>query len=263
MSFSFAGRAVRVVAAALAVMAATAAEAQVPPKLTFCVGVDNHPMSEASGPSGVEVDLARAVAARLGRPAGFEWIDPHRDFAEKSVLEGRCDVALGAIVEMGAMPGAQPVNGVTLTAPYYSAGYMLIRRPGAPAVRTLEALRGTRIALEGESLVTYTLRQQGHQVYVLRDYEAVVEAVADGRADYGYLWGPLAASLTYARRDVVLEQQFRPAEQWTFAMAVRAADSELRQALNGTVREMVDGAAVARIFTQYHIPYSVPAPPRR
>ncbi|MBW3629909.1 MAG: transporter substrate-binding domain-containing protein [Gemmatimonadetes bacterium] len=246
-------------AAAALLSAVAAAQAQTSEELIFCAGVDNLPMSEAAGPSGFEVDLARALAERLGRTARFEWLDPHHDFTEKAVLDGRCDAALGAIVEPGGMAGAQPITGVTLTEPYYSAGYLLIHRPGVRPVRTLEALRGTRIALEGESLVTYTLRQQGHQVYVLRDYQGVVDAVADGRAEYGYLWGPLSASLTHNRSDVVLAEGFRPAELWSFAMAVRGSETELRQALDRAIREMVEGGSLDAIFSRYRVPYVAPA----
>jgi polar amino acid transport system substrate-binding protein len=246
-------------AAAALLVAAAAAEAQTPDALTFCMWVDNPPMSDASGPSGFEVDLARALAKQLGREARFEWLDPHNDLTEKAVLDSRCDAALGAIVEMGAMAGAQPVTGVTLTEPYYRAGYQLIRRPGARPVGTLEELRGTRIALEGESLVTYTLRQQGHKVHVLRDYQAVIDALADGRAEYGYLWGPLAASLTRERSDVVVEKDFQPTELWNFAIAVREADTELRQALNRGIRELVAGGSLTGIFAKYHVPYVAPA----
>lgn len=245
-------------AAAALLLSAAAADAQTSNTLTFCAGIDNLPMSEAAGPSGFEVDLASALADRLGKTARFEWLDPHNDFTEKAVQDGRCDAALGAIVEPGGMAGAQPVTGVTLTEPYYRAGYLLIRRPGARAVRTLEELRGTRIALEGESLVTYTLRQQGHQVYVLRDFEAVVDAVADGRAEYGYLWGPLAASLTRERDDVVLAEGFQPPELWSFAMAVRERDGEVRQAINRGIREMVQGGELAAIFSKYRVPYLPP-----
>ena len=250
----------RIGAVAAALLAAATTQAQLPGALTFCVGVDNLPMSEASGPSGVEVELARALAKQLGREARFEWLDPHRDFAEKAVLDGRCDAALGAIVEPGGMAGAQPVTGVTLTEPYYSAGYLLIRRSGARPVGTLEGLRGTRIALEGESLVTYTLRQQGHAVHVLREYGDVVSALADGRAEYGYLWGPLAAWLLRERSDVVVEKDFQPTELWSFAMAVREADTELRQALNRGIREMVQGGSLTGIFAKYQVPYFAPAP---
>jgi polar amino acid transport system substrate-binding protein len=246
--------------AAALLIAAADLEAQTRDSLTFCVGVDNLPMSAATGtgPTGFEVDLARALAERLGKRARFEWLDPHHDFTEKAVVDGRCDAALGAILEPGGMAGAQPVTGVTLTEPYYRAGYLLIRRPEAPPVSSLDGLRGKRIALEGESLVTYTLRQQGHQVYVLRDYASVVDAVADGRAEYGYLWGPLAASLTRQRSDVVLAEEFQPPQLWSFATAVLQESSPLRQALDGAIRELTAEGVVAEIFAQYGVPYLPP-----
>jgi polar amino acid transport system substrate-binding protein len=252
-------RTLRLGAAAVALLvAAAAAEAQAPRALTFCVGLDNLPLAEVMPPSGIEVEFARALAGRLGAEARFEWIDPLEDIVEQAVLEGRCDAALGAIVEPGAMAGARPVTGVTLTEPYYDAGYLLIRGPDARPARALEELREIRIAVEGESLVTYTLRQQGHKVHVLRDYQGVIDAVAEGRAEYGYLWGPLAAWVTRDRSDVVLAKEFQPPELWSFAMAVRQDDPPLRRALNGSIRELVANGAVAEIFAKYGVPYLPP-----
>ncbi len=244
---------------AAALFAAATAQAQAPKPLTFCAGFDNLPMSERGTPAGFEIEFAEALATRLGREARFEWIDPVDDLVEKAVLEGRCDAALGAIVEPGDLVGARPVTGVTLTEPYYSAGYLLIRRADARPVRSLEELRGTRIALEGESIVTYTLRQQGQPVHVLRSYDGVVRALADGRAEYGYLWGPVAAWLLRERSEVVVEKDFQPTQLWSFAMAVREADTELRQALNRGIREMVEGGSLTGIFSKYHVPYYAPA----
>lgn len=249
-------------AVAAALLAAATAQAQAPGALTFCLGVDNLPMSDDVGPPalpGFEVELAEALAKRLGKKARFEWIDLHSELVEKVVLEGRCDAALGAVVEPGDLVGARPVTGVTLTEPYYSAGYLLIRGAGARPVRSLEELRETRIALEGESIVTYTLRQQGQPVHVLRSYDGVVKALADGRAEYGYLWGPLAAWLLHQRSDVVVEKEFRPTHLWSFTMAVREADTELRQALNRGIREMVESGSLTGIFSRYHVPYFAPA----
>lgn len=246
------------IAGTLLFFAGSLAEAQRTGTMTFCAGVNNFPMSESIGSTGFELDLARAIAQRFGKEVEFEWLDPHHDLTEKAVLDGRCDAALGAIVEPGGMAGAQPVTGVTLTEPYYSAGYLLIHTPGVPSVASLESLRETRIALEGESLVTYTLRQEGHEVYVLRDYQAVVDAVADGRAEYGYLWGPLAASLTRERSDVALAEDFQSPQRWSFAMAVQQKDSSLRQALNGAIRELTAEGVIAKIFSEYGVPYLPP-----
>ena len=251
-------RTLRIGAVAAALLTAATAQAQAPKPLTFCAGFDNLPMSERGTPAGFEIELAEALAERLGREARFEWIDPVDDLVEKVVLEGRCDAALGAIVEPGDMVGARPVTGVTLTEPYYSAGYLLIRGANARPVRSLEELRETRIALEGESLVTYTLRQQGQAVHVLRNFDGVVKALADGRAEYGYLWGPLATWLLRERSDVVVEKDFQPTELWNFALAVREADTGLRQGLNGAIRDLIGSGVLEGIFSRYGVRYIPP-----
>ncbi|MFN2431690.1 MAG: hypothetical protein ABR599_02520 [Gemmatimonadota bacterium] len=91
------------------------------------------------------------------------------------------------------MAGNGVAPGIVLTAPYYEAGYALIRRRDAPPIRSLEELGdGSRIAVESHSVATFTLRQRGYGVHVLPDADAVIRAVVERREEYGYLWGPLA-----------------------------------------------------------------------
>ncbi len=232
-----------------------AAAARAPAKaLTFCAGADNLPMSQEGAPAGVEVELARALAARLGMESRFVWLDAHADSFEQAVLAGRCDAALGAVVEPGGMPGARPLAGVALTAPFYGVAYQLVRRADAAPVRRLAELGETRVAVEGESIVTYTLRQRGRPVHVLRTADAVIAALADGRARYGYLWGPVAAWLLRDRRDVVVDTAFVAADRWNFAMAMRERDYELRQALNDAGQQLTSDGTLDRILAAYRIP---------
>lgn len=252
-------RTVRIGAVAAALLAAAAARAQAPDPLTFCAGFDNLPMSEMGTPAGFEIEFAEALATRLGRQARFEWIDPHSDLVEDAVVEGRCEVALGAMADPGALVGARPTSGLMLTEPYYDAGYLLIRRAGARPAGALEELRDTHIAVDGHSTSIFTLRQRGYKLHMLHDYQAVIDALADGRAEYGYLWGPLAAWVTRHRNDVVLAKEFQPPDLWSFALAVREADTALREALNRGIREMVDSGSLTEIFSRYHVPYFAPA----
>lgn len=238
--------------------AAAALPAQVPRTLTFCAGMGNLPMSQEGQVPGFEVEFARSLAERLGAEARFEWLEPHTDSFEQAVLEGRCDAALGAIVDPGPMAGDRTIAGVALTEPYYGAGYLLIQRVGTRSVRSLPELGDARIGVEMESIPIFTLRQRGHNMYALRDYEAVIEAVAERRVDYGYLWGPLAAWLLRDRTDVVASEGFEPVERWNFALAVREEEEELLRHLNAAIRELARSKEIARIFASYGVPYLPP-----
>lgn len=247
-------------ASAAALLACADLSAQAGRPLAFCLASDNLPFSAAyPPPSGIEVEIARAVSERLGREALFVWRDAHgEESPEEALQEGRCDVAAGAIVDPGPMAEGRRVPGLALTDPYYSAGYLLIRRPEVPSAGALAELGDTRIGVEMISIPVYTLKLRGHKVYAMHDHKEVIEAVADGRIDYGYIWGPLAAWLLRGRKDVVLAEGFEPVDRWNFALAVRQEDEPLRQALNGAIREFVGSGGAAATFARYHVPYLAP-----
>ncbi len=233
------------------VVTAANSRAQTPESIRFCAGEDNMPLSQKSNESGFEVDFARAVARMLKAEAEFIWLDSHAESFEQAVLEGRCDAALGAIVETETMAGSRTLPGVVLTKPYYAAGYILIRQPDAPPVGSLDSLGEQRLAIEAESIVAYTLRQRGFKVHLLKNADAVIRAVADGKERYGYLWGPNATWQLRGRKDVVVETGFVSPDQWLFAMAVRAKDAELLKKLNKAVRALSKSKTTARLMTAY------------
>ncbi|HEV2146499.1 MAG TPA: transporter substrate-binding domain-containing protein [Longimicrobiaceae bacterium] len=248
-------RAVLLPGAAAAALLATAAAAQAPRTITFCAATDNLPLSHRD--AGVEVELARRLAESLGATARFEWLE-HGERPGEALPAGRCDAALGAVVDPGTLADGRRAPGIALTTPYYGAGYALIRRADVAPVRTLAELGDTRIAVETESIPIYTLKQRGNRVYAVHDYDAVVEAVADGRADYGYLWGPLASWLLRDRSDVVLAPEFEPVERWSFSLALRESDGALRERLDAAIRDMVRSGEAARVFGEKGVPYLPP-----
>lgn len=225
--------------------------AQVPEKLKFCAGADNMPLSDNNPPSGFEVEFAKAIAKRIGAEAEFVWLSSHAESFEQAVLDGRCVAALGAIMEADPMAGSRALPGVVLTKPYYGAGYILIRRSDAPSINSLDDLGENRVAIEAESIVAYTLRQRGHKVHLLKDSEAVIKAVADGKERYGYLWGPIAGWNLRGRKDVVVETNFDSPDQWLFAMAVREKNAELLKKLNKAVRALSKSKTTARLMSAY------------
>lgn len=224
---------------------------QSPRPLVFCAATDSLPMSARGG--GFEVDIARAVAAHLNRDAAFEWLEPHDGNAGQALLEDRCDAAPGFVVDPGAMAGGGALPGLALSVPYYTAGYVMIRGPRTRPVRSLEDVADARVAVEGESVPVFTLRQRGYQVRVVPDSRAVVDAVAEGRAAYGYLWGPLTGSLLRGRKDVVLAEEFTPVDRWDFAMAVRQDRRQLRDQLSAAILALRGAGQIDKILRQYGI----------
>jgi polar amino acid transport system substrate-binding protein len=245
-------------AAVLAAVAAVAGPAAavlgqaVPDRVTFCLADQSLPMSTNLGPTpGYDVEIADALAAAMGVERRYTWLEPGHDDFEDAVRERRCDAALGVITDAGPMAEAPDLRGLALTGPYYETGYVLLRRRDAAPLARLGDAGDTRIAVEGESVVTFTLRQSGRRVHVLDDYEGVIRAVAEGRAKYGYLWGPVAAWTLRTRDDVLIAPEFRSDDRWPFAVAVRAEDAELRARLEAAIARLRSDGTIAEILDAY------------
>jgi len=232
--------------------------AQAPVELTFCVGAESPTTSRVGISPEVEVDVARALAAELGASTLFVRLDPHDTEPEQAVLAGRCQAALGVIDDPSLVTGDRSPAGISLTDPYYAAGYALISRADVRRVRTLAELGESRIGVEKESVVAFTLRQRGHRVHVLPNSGAVIRAVAERRLDYGYLWGPMAAVLLRTGTYVSAVRSFKTSDRWDFAMAVRERDDDLRRRLNTAIHTLVKTGAVAQILTEHGIPFMNP-----
>jgi ABC-type amino acid transport substrate-binding protein len=234
-------------------MSASAGEAE---KLRFCLLAAHQPFSLESNESGLEVAIARKLAEAMESQADFVWLASAGDF-EEALAEGRCDLVPGALAEEGTLAGP-PLAGVTLTRPYYAAGYQLVRRPETPAVSSIGGLPEVRIGVEGDSIVNFTLRQRQQPVQVMFDTDAVINTIASGELDYGYLWGPVAAWELRHRSDVLLDTKFRVEPRWHFAIGVRDDRVELWHRVDSALGEMLEHGVITEVFADHGVPYLSP-----
>ncbi|HET9753186.1 MAG TPA: transporter substrate-binding domain-containing protein, partial [Myxococcales bacterium] len=106
---------------------------------------------------GFEVDLARALAAKLGVRERFV----QNDWANlvPSLERGDFDVILNGLEDTQALRGR-----ILLSRPYFSFAEQLVVRRGSP-LRSLDALRGHRVGTLSSSLAHQILRgRQGIEV---------------------------------------------------------------------------------------------------
>lgn len=235
--------------------AASAAADEAP--ITFCLSSHNMPFSAAHPPGGIDVDIARAIADELGRRAQFKWQEPS-EAPDLALLNRQCDAAMGAVVDPGEMAQGGSAAGIGLSQPYYAAGYQIVHRTGLKPPTSLDQVKGERIGVEMVSIPIYTLKLRGQKVFALASTEAVLKAVADGRAAYGYLWGPAAGWILRDRDDLKLAGNFAPEDRWNFAIAVRAKDADLLKRLNSGLRELGANGEIASAFEKYGARYMAP-----
>lgn len=218
--------------------------------LRICAATDNLPLSDDAPARGMEIELGWILAQRMGRKLELVWRNPGGGAADRALLSDDCDAVLGAVASGDAFTRAQPIPGITLTRPYYSAGYVIVRRAQSPSVERLAELGDERIAVEMISIPIYTLKQRGHRVFAVDDHAAVIEAVSDGRANYGYVWGPVAAWDLRGREDVVIDARFKPDERWDFAVAVRADAPKFKHEIDSVLTELEGSGVLANLFSR-------------
>src|SRR4051812_2117568 len=136
---------------------------------------------------GFEVDLANAIAGRLGAravPIQGQW-----DRLLELLARGDFDVALNGVEQ-----AEEKKRVALLTQPYFAAPEVLtIRRGDGNAPRTLEALRGRRVGTLPGSLASRILERAGAEV---RTYDGgqneIYEDLRLGRTDAVLLDDPIA-----------------------------------------------------------------------
>jgi polar amino acid transport system substrate-binding protein len=228
---TFGARASRLAIGLLAglLMGGGAACAAEPLLLKACADPDNLPFSSSTGNlKGFYMDLADHLASALGRTPEPVWhLTYFGQRAVRSTLLAReCDLYIGLPADGDFMS-----QQVVMSKPFAVFSYALVL-PAGLRVQGLADLHGRRVAVQFSSPPQNLLATvEGIQTVTVLSPEEGMRALAEGRADAAYLWGPSAGYLnkyTYAGRYQVVPTE-GPAMSWRIAIGFRRADGALRE----------------------------------
>jgi polar amino acid transport system substrate-binding protein len=221
----------------------------------------NLPYSSAKGDRpGFDVEIARGLAKEMGVKLRLEWLDVQRETAIGKLMQGECDLALGAAVDANAIEDDEELTGkVIYSRPYYGTGYLLVQRKNGPHVRSLADIKGEksrRLGTEAGSIADYRLRQRGYLRRLFRNQLAVLKSLNDGDIDYAYLWANAGWTL-HTSPDLALEiaADYVPEDHWNIAVALRQGDDELKKHIDAAIEKLVKDGTVSRTLARYHVPY--------
>jgi ABC-type amino acid transport substrate-binding protein len=212
--------------------------------------------NRAGEPRGIRVDLAQAIADRLGVALRVEWVT-------ESVQRRRvgCDLVLDVFLDYHALKDARVIP----TIPYQRTGVALALRPGFGPVERLEEMpEGARIAVLVRSLAQAVLGQRGMRVVPFAFEDEMLEAVARGEADAAAASPASIGWFNHRHPDRPLAifplYEREPALAWELAVGMRRGEREFRRAVDGIVVDMLKDGTVARIYAAYGVEHR---PPRR
>ncbi len=227
---------------------------------------------------GIDVDLGKALAERLGVQAEIAWFTADEDMngdLRNMVWKGHY---------LGAQPGdvmlhvpldqnlAAQNDQVRIFGPYHVEAVALARiasrvpDPSGSSAVALNVFTHEKVGVEGTSGSDSFL--MGVLNGRLRDnvvhYRSVALAVAGMRGgEVAAVMAPRAELEAALKNDpaypisLVKMLELRPSK-WPLAMAVRKHEERLAQALTTALTSLQEDGTVARIFSQYGVTYQLP-----
>ena len=202
---------------------------------------------------GFQLEIARALAERLGVRLRIEWIVPRMRAATVD-----CDLLMDTI----AVPGVQP-PALRLSVPYYLGGVPLAFARGQEPVPTYRGLRaGTRVGVLMNSLASLIVSRTPATLIPFGFEDDMLEALARGEVAAA---AASAASIGYfnllhpeARLTLMHAEDDEPELRWAVAVGMRRADDDLVRAVNGAIAALVENDTLSAIYARYGVAYRRP-----
>lgn len=229
--------------------------------LAFCVAEDNAPFSSgASGGTGVDFELATALAQSLATTARLVWVViPNRGGIGRalagSVAAGQCDAFLG-IPEGDEVREDLAEKNLVASAPYLTTGYVALQAPGRQ-IQGLAGLRGaSRVGVVTATPADLFLFEQGIRRVPYGGNDALVQALGRGEVEAALVWSPAlararAAGLSLWPGARVAGTPAVGMLPTRFVMALRKGDKALLDAMNATLASLAETGWLADLAARH------------
>jgi polar amino acid transport system substrate-binding protein len=210
---------------------------------------------------GLDVDLARAIAADLG--VDVQLVNIGFDGLYDALLARRVDLIIS-----GLPYDPRLTQDVAYTHPYFNAGQVLVGRADNPAVASVENLAGRTIAVEwgsqGEMEARWLAptpltreKARGNEGFTLQRFDtaaAALAAVQQGQADAAIVDAPSALPLTQTLNPTEpLKIVAYLTDEW-YAAAVPIHSRELLTAVNQTLARLEQSGQMAALQAKWFKP---------
>jgi ABC-type amino acid transport substrate-binding protein len=236
----------------------SAAAAPAPAPLRVCFGEHDAPRSQKAGGAGLDVEVMGLVAERIGRALQEVWLedDDRLTDIDKSDLPLR-NLARGECDAVASVPGEAALGAMkrylVLSQPYYGAAFELVGPDRLPA--DLAALKGRKVSVQSASVANLAAVALGLDWTAQPDAKAQLGTLDAGAAQAALVWGPDLGPLG-RRPKAGFEPP--PALRWNEHVATRAADRDLRAAIDAALSDLASRGKITQLLVKYGVPAHAP-----
>jgi len=204
-------------------------------------------MQDASGnPSGVSVDLARALAEYLHEPVSIENI-PFSGLIP-ALKTGKIDLVISSMTET-----PERAESIDFSDPYLSTGLCMLVRKDSPiqGIADVDRPGVTVVVKQGTTGQAYARDHlQAAQVLVLDKETACVLEVTQGKAD-AFLYDQMSTYANWKNNPDTTRPILRPFQAESWAIGIRQGNTELRDKVNAFLKDFRAAGGFERLGDHY------------
>ncbi|MCR5033580.1 MAG: amino acid ABC transporter substrate-binding protein [Lachnospiraceae bacterium] len=194
--------------------------------------------------TGYEVEVAQAVAAKLGVTA--EFVETDWDALIAGLEVGRFDVIFNDVT-----PTDERKEKYDFTDPYSYVHDVVVVAGSNEDIKSLEDLNGKKTSNTISSTFAQLAEQYGSEIIAVDSFEESVELVLTGRSDATINSQVVYAEYMTAHPDADLKIAAQTEEAQVSAVPVRKGQTNLLNAINGALKELREDGTLSEISLRY------------
>jgi ABC-type amino acid transport substrate-binding protein len=203
---------------------------------------------------GFEVEIAKAIADKLGVTSKHEWVS--WDGLIPALTSKRCD----AIVN-GLFITDERKKVIDFSIPYYGSGETILVHKDNTSIKGIEDLKGKKTGVLAGSVTVGELESKGiGPLSIYPDQNTVIIELSNGRIDAAYLEAPSAAWAVHQDSSLAVKvvSEYVPQERFDAGVGLRKEDAELKGKINAALTELTSSGVIAKSLDHYGVPYFPP-----
>ncbi|WP_461481513.1 substrate-binding periplasmic protein [Porticoccus sp.] len=229
------------------VQAADLAHIKQKQSLNICVSYDSLPFSTSDdGPNpGLHIELGRLLAREFGVSLQLSWVT----FRYQAKYTN-CDAFMGVAI-LGDEDGP-----IKKTEPYTRIEVLLAHQPGKGPYKTIDDLKGLKVATPSASAVHTVLVNKPVELYVsmLKDTD-ILDAVTEGRVDLGVVSNAGLGWYRHTHPGVALQSEsskfIHPLNGYPVAIGFRQANQETVDEANRVLTKLHKSGELTALLEKY------------
>ena len=226
--------------------------------------LDYPPFESVKGgnPTGFDVDLAEAIAGKIGYEGKVKWVKANFDTIFTAVANGQFDVVAAAVTATGKV-GKQRAQTVSFSNYYYNSEQALSVNPTqSPDITSPDQLKagdtvGVQKGTTGADWAIQNLQPKG---ITIKTYQTGPDAFRDlsgGNITAVVVDEPASYAIVATMSDVAVVAPIDTNEKYAFAFA--PTSTSLLAAWNDGLQQVINDGQFATIFDKYFPGVPVPA----